>query len=290
MGSRVAVTGSAGKLGTATVARLRADGHDVLELDRTGPDRAGFTRVELTDYGQALDTLLGVTARHEGLDALVHLAAIPVNGLVPDATTFHTNMTVSFNVFHAALRAGIPTIVYASSITALGFPFQEPPAYLPLDEDSEPRANNTYALVKVLEDAMARQLVRWRPELSVTALRFSQVLGPDDYGLFRTRAGDPSFRRVLMWSYVDARDAAAAVALALGAARPGYEVYHVAASDTGLTVPSAELVAGAFPGVPVRKALGTHETLMSIDRARTRLGYEPAYLWRDQIRSDSPNV
>ena len=82
---RVAVTGSSGKLGSATVERLRADGHDVIGFDLDGMPGAGFMRVDLTDYGQVLDSLLGVTARHDGLDAVVHLAAIPVNGLVPDA-------------------------------------------------------------------------------------------------------------------------------------------------------------------------------------------------------------
>ncbi|MET0353660.1 MAG: NAD(P)-dependent oxidoreductase, partial [Plantibacter flavus] len=157
---RIAVTGSSGKLGSATVERLLRDGHDVHGLDVAGTAGPGFTRVDLTDYGQTIDSLLGVTARFAGLDAVVHLAAIPVNGLVPDAATFHNNLTVSFNVLHAALRAGIRTIVTASSITAMGFPFDEAPEFLPIDETVS-RANNTYALGKVAEEAMAAQLVRW---------------------------------------------------------------------------------------------------------------------------------
>ena len=111
---RIAVTGSSGKLGSATVERLRADGHEVLGLDVVGLAGPGFTRVQLDDYGQTLDALLGVTARHTGLDALVHLAAIPVNGLVPDAATFHNNMAVSFNVLfgaHASL-AVLPLMLF----------------------------------------------------------------------------------------------------------------------------------------------------------------------------------
>ena len=99
---RIAVTGSSGKLGRATVDQLRADGHEVVGFDLTGIPGAGFTRVDLADYGQTLDSMLGVTARHTGLDAVVHLAAIPVNGLVPDAATFQNNIVVSFNVVHAA--------------------------------------------------------------------------------------------------------------------------------------------------------------------------------------------
>ncbi len=159
----IGVTGSGGKLGRATMERLRADGHDVIGFDLAGTPGAGFTRVDLTDFGQTLDAFLSVTARHDGLDALVHLAAIPVNGLVPDAATFHNNMTVSFNALFAAHRAGIRTIVLASSITAMGFPFEEAPPALPVDE-TYTSANNTYGLGKVAEEAIAAQLVRWHPE------------------------------------------------------------------------------------------------------------------------------
>jgi nucleoside-diphosphate-sugar epimerase len=275
---RIAVTGSSGKVGRAAVARLLADGHDVIGFDLDGPRGAGFTRVELSDYGQTLDALLGVTMRHDGVDALVHLAAIPVNGLVPDAATFHHNMAVSFNVFHGARRAGIRTIVYASSINAMGYPFDEPPPYLPLDEEYT-AANNTYGLGKVLEEAMAGQLVRWDPACSITALRFTNVV--DEYSSF-ARAGEPDYRRDLIGSYVDVRDAALAISLALDGASPGFEVYNVAASDTGLTIPSAQLAATWFPGVPLRKELGEFETLLSIDKAADRLGYAPRHLWRQQ--------
>jgi len=46
---------------------------------------------------------------------------------------------------------------------------------------------------------------------------------------------------------------------------------------------SAELLAEVFPGVPVRKTLGEHETLLSIDKARRVLGYEPRHTWRDEV-------
>ena len=275
---RIAVTGSNGRLGRAATARLLADGHDVIGFDLDGTPGPGFTRVELRDYGQTLDALLGVTARHDGVDALVHLAAIPVNGLVPDATTFHHNMAVSFNVLFGAHRAGIRTIVYASSITAMGFPFDEPPPYLPLDEEYT-AANNTYGLVKVLEEAMVGQLVRWDPAFSITALRFTNVV---DVYLSFVRAGDPGYRRDLLGSYVDVRDGALAISLALENAAPGFEIYNVAASDTGLTVPSTELARTWFPDVPLRKELGEFETLLSIDKAAKRLGYVPRHLWRDQ--------
>jgi nucleoside-diphosphate-sugar epimerase len=275
---RIGVTGSGGKLGRATVERLRADGHEVLGFDLAGTPGPGFTRVDLTDFGQTLDAFLSVTARHDGLDALVHLAAIPVNGLVPDAATFHNNVTVSFNALFAAHRAGIRTIVLASSITAMGFPFDEAPPVLPVDE-TYTSANNTYGLGKVAEEAIAAQLVRWHPETSITALRFTNVVAADEYATFE-RAGEPGYRRDLIGSWIDARDGALAVALALGAAQPGYEVYNVAAPESGTQAPSLEVAERWFPGTPVADDLGEYESLMSTRRIRERLGFVAEHDWR----------
>lgn len=275
---RIGVTGSGGKLGRATVERLRADGHDVIGFDLTGTPGPGFTRVDLTDFGQTLDAFLSVTARHDGLDALVHLAAIPVNGLVPDAATFHNNVAVSFNALFAAHRAGIRTVVLASSITAMGFPFDDAPPSLPVDE-TYTSANNTYGLGKVAEEAIAAQLVHWAPETSITALRFTNVVAPDEYATFQ-RAGEPDYRRDLLGSWVDSRDGALAVSLALAAARPGFEVYNVAAPESGNAAPSREIAQRWFPGTPVAEDLGEFESLMSTRRIRERLGFAAEHDWR----------
>ena len=55
----IGVTGSEARLGRATMARLRADGHDGRRVRPHGPPGQGFTRVDLTDYGQTLDAFLG---------------------------------------------------------------------------------------------------------------------------------------------------------------------------------------------------------------------------------------
>lgn len=274
----IGVTGSEGKLGRATVARLREGGHEVVGFDLAGPAGPGFTRVDLTDYGQTLDAMLGVTARHDGLDALVHLAAIPVNGLVPDAATFDNNMAVSFHALFAAVRAGIRTIVSASSITAMGFPFDVAPPSLPVDE-SYSAAFNTYGLGKVLEETMAGQLVGWAPGLSITALRFTNVVAEGEYDTF-DRAAEPDYRRDLLGSWVDARDGAEAVALALEAATPGFEVYNVAAADSGIASTSRAAAERWFPGVPVADDLGEYESLMSTRKIREQLGFAARHDWR----------
>jgi len=274
----IGVTGSGGKLGRATAARLRGEGHRVVGFDLAGPVSSEFTRVDLGDYGQTLDALLSVTARHEGLDAIVHLAAIPVNGIVPDAATFHNNVTASFNVLFAAHRAGIDRIVFASSITAMGFPFDEAPPELPVDE-SFTRANNTYGLGKVAEEAIAGQLVNWREGVSITALRFTNVVAEDEYDTF-ARADEPGYRRDLIGTWIDARDGAKAVSLALARDEPGFRVYNVAAPTSGTRTPSRTLAAEWFPGTPVADDLGEFESLVSTRKIQRELGFAADHDWR----------
>jgi len=282
----VAVTGSSGKLGKAVVDHLDDQGWDVVALDQAPPARTGITstRIDLTDFGQAYEALAGIDDRHDGVDALVHLAAIPAPGLRANAATFHNNITATYNVFSAALRAGVRNIVWASSETVLGLPFDEDPPYVPVDEEYPPRPNSTYSLVKTLEEELARQLCRWHPDLSMTALRFSNVMYPEDYAQFPSYDADPQLRRWNLWGYIDARDGAQAVRKALEHTGVGLEVFIIANADTVMaTTSSADLAARVHPKVPVRHELGQFETLLSIDKARRLLGYEPEYSWRSTV-------
>jgi nucleoside-diphosphate-sugar epimerase len=286
---RIAVTGGSGKLGRTVVRTLRNEGHEVVNLDQAG-DRDAVTRVDLTDFGQVIDAIGGVDDRHRGVDAIVHLGAIPAPGIMSDVATFHNNMLATFNVFQAARRLGITRIVYASSETVLGLPFDVPPPYIPVDEEYPARPESTYSLVKHLEEQMAIEFVRWNPELSITALRFSNVMDPADYEAFPSYDADPMLRKWNLWGYIDARDGAQAVSLALANAGPGFERFIIAAADTVMSRPNAELVAEVFPGVEVRGDLGEHDTMLSIDKARRLLGYEPRHSWRDEVTDAAASV
>ena len=279
----VVVTGGAGKLGRACVDELVRHGWDVIVFDRAAPPSqsgAVFVPIDLTDYGQVLDAMLGVEERYSQADALVHLAAVPAPGIVPDPRTFVNNIGCTWNVFSAARRAGVTNIVWASSETVLGLPFDTPPPYIPVDEGYAPRPESTYSLVKTLEEAMAVQLCRWNPELKMIGLRFSNVMEPADYARFPSFDDDPRSRKWNLWGYIDARDGAQAVRLALESELTGTEVFVIANADTVMSRPNAALVKEFYPDVEVRGDLGEHDTLLSIDKARRLLGYEPAYGWR----------
>jgi len=283
--ARVAVTGSSGKLGVAVVDHLVEHGWDVVALDRLPSSRSDVasTVVDLTDYGQAFEALSGIDDRHDGVDALVHLAAIPAPGLRANAATFANNMTASYNVYSAALRAGVRKIVWASSETVLGLPFDEPPPYVPVDEEYPPRPNSTYSLVKTLEEELARQLCRWHPDLSMIGLRFSNVMHPDDYADFPSFDADPQLRRWNLWGYIDARDGAQAVRRALEHDSVGADVFIIANADTVMSRSNESLLADVYPDVPLKRPVEPHETLLSIDKARRVLGYEPQHSWRAEL-------
>ena len=90
---------------------------------------------------------------------------------------------------------------------------------------------------------------------------------PADYARFASWQDDARIRKWNLWGYVDARDVATAVRLAVEGHTTGAEVCIVAAADTVMTRDSAELLAEVFPEVPTRRAIAGRETLLAIERA-----------------------
>jgi nucleoside-diphosphate-sugar epimerase len=286
---RICVTGATGKAGRAAVRELREHGYQVLATDNrlTSDDvAAGVLRADLTDYGQATEVL-------RGTDAVVHLANIPAPGLSTPAVTFNANMTMNFNVFHAAASLGLARVVWASSETTLGLAFghdreQIPggigaaPRYAPVDEDHFPVPNTTYALSKVASEAVAEQISRWS-DIPFVGLRISNIMELHDYERFPSYWPDAHLRKWNLWGYVDVRDVAAACRLGLEADVTGSHNVIIAAADTVMNRPSRELLTEVFPDAPLTREIGEFATLLAIDGAKQLLGYEPRHSWRDQI-------
>ena len=274
---RIVVTGGSGKAGRWVVERLRQAGHEVLNVDQRHDGSAhGLCLVaDLADPGQAFEALAGA-------DAVVHLAAIPAPELRPPAETFRINTFSTYNVFAAAEAHGLGRVVYASSETVLGLPFDEPPAFAPVDESHPPRPESSYALAKLAGETLAQQFAR-RTGVPHVGLRISNIMEPPDYAAFPSYGEDARLRRWNLWGYVDARDVALACELALTADVRGAEVCIIAAADTVMPRDSRDLMSETFPGVPLTRELRGRETLLSIDRARQILGYEPRHAWGHEL-------
>jgi nucleoside-diphosphate-sugar epimerase len=278
MMKKIVVTGGSGKAGRAVVRDLVDHGYTVLNVDLQPPKEhlAPFLRADLTHLGEAYEVL-------RDADAVVHLAAIPAPGLQPDEKTFRVNMESTYNIFTAATHLKLGRVVWASSETTLGLPFdREQPAYAPIDEDHPPYPESSYALSKILSEEMARQMHRWTG-IPFIGLRFSNIMEPHDYERFPTFWNDARLRKWNLWGYVDARDVAQSCRLGLEANFNGADHFIIAAGDTVMTRPNPELMAEVFPSVPLREGVGEFDTLLSVDKARRILGYEPHFSWRHHL-------
>ena len=176
-------------------------------------------------------------------------------------------------------RLGLERVVWASSETTLGLPFDRPPDYAPVDEQAELRPETSYALSKVLGEEMARQFSRWTG-IPFLGLRFSNIMERADYARFPSFWDDPLLRKWNLWGYVDESHVAQSVRCALQAELTGAEAFIIAAADTVMRRPSRDLMAEVFPGVPLKGDLAEHGTLLGIDKARRLLGYDPEFTWR----------
>jgi nucleoside-diphosphate-sugar epimerase len=276
---RVIVTGGSGKAGRAVVADLMEHGFDVTSVDVTAsrhPDDPTLV-ADLTDLGQTIEAL-------NGADAVVHLAAIPAPHVLPEGETFRINMMSTYNVFSAAAQLGLQRVVWASSETLIGIPFErEAPRYAPIDEAHPRLPESRYALSKLAGEVIADQFSRWTGVPHV-ALRISNIMEEWEYSSrFPGFWDDPVIRAWNLWGYVDSRDVAQAARLSLTADVSGAEAFIVAAADTCMRRDSLALMAEVYPDVPIRGVVEGRETLLSIEKARRILGYEPKHRWEGYL-------
>lgn len=275
---KICVTGASGKAGRATTRELLAHGYEVVATDVAPPPEdlgVQLLRADMTDYGQTVEALHGV-------DAVVHLANVPAPGIHTPATTFTTNTAMNSNVFLAAAQLGLDRVVWASSETTLGLPFDTPPRYAPVDEEHYPLPTSTYALSKVAGETIAGHIAEWSG-IPFVGLRYSNIMEPHDYERFPSFWDDPQLRKWNLWGYIDVRDAAAATRLALDAPVQGSAAFIIAAADTVMNRPSVDLLREVYPDVPLTRDVGEFETLLAIDRAREVLNFAPQHSWRGEI-------
>src|ERR1700724_282024 len=277
----IIVTGGSGKAGRACITELLAHNYEVASVDLVRPPDVPvpFSRVELTDFGQTIEAFSQIDDRIRNVTAIVHLAAIPAPGLATNSVTFATNTISTYNVFEAARQLGIKNVVWASSETVLGLPFDTPPPYVPIDEEYPGRPESAYSLSKLGGEEMAKQFCRWDPELKIIGLRFSNIMESHDYARFPSFQDDAAKRKWNLWGYIDARDAAQAFRLALESRLKGAEIFVIANADTVMNRSNEELLGEHYANVPRKRAFGPNETLLSIEKARNVLGYDPRYTW-----------
>ncbi|WP_329361407.1 NAD(P)-dependent oxidoreductase [Streptomyces sp. NBC_00669] len=276
---KVLVTGAGGLLGREVVTHLRESGHTVRAHDRTAPDPATADEVA---GGDLLDPTR-LTGLLDGVDAVVHAAALPSPEAAPHDEVFGNNVRAAYLVLDAAGRAGVRRAVNISSLSALGLAFSAhdaSPRFVPVTEDHPYVGDDVYGLSKYVSETIAATTAR-RYGGTVVSLRFP-FLGTGE----RLRAHlaavhrDPGFDRGSLWGWLDTRDAARAIGAALTAPVEGHPVINVAAPDTTALEPTAELLRRYHPTARVDTPLDGFAVPFALARSRELLGFTPRYTWR----------
>ncbi len=151
---KIILTGAKGTIGTILLKEL--SGYEVTPMDL--PDH------DISD----IEILKEIFPGH---DAIIHLAW---NTKIDNANTGNidpTNSRMFFNVYEAALQAGVPRIIMASSVHAQRTPYEMPKKLISVDEVLVP--NNPYGAHKVFLEAMGRHYST--KGLEVVCVRFGGI-------------------------------------------------------------------------------------------------------------------
>lgn len=114
------MTGGSGFIGTHMIKRLEAD-HDVFNLDIVAPFSPGKSTFIKCDLSNPSD-IESAFSKIGKIDAVIHLAAVSREAISNQQPDFYFNVNVvgTFNLLHAAQKAGIKKFLFASSYLVYG--------------------------------------------------------------------------------------------------------------------------------------------------------------------------
>ncbi|MBM4299813.1 MAG: NAD(P)-dependent oxidoreductase [Deltaproteobacteria bacterium] len=286
---RVVVTGGAGRLGQFVVRELFTHAHQVSTLDAVKPrECVGATYVvDLKKFDALLE-------HFKNADAVVHLARsrFPYTETgfdyasqcwrfsdpAGDAERFNLNIAITNNALAAAELAGVKKIVCGSSLAIYGLYYPTAkflPVYLPVDEDHPLRPQDPYGLTKLAGENLATALSA-RTGMAIASLRFSGIYTEEHRGMLAKRKSDPLIRGTgALWSYIDARDAARAVRLALETKLSGHQAFNIAAASNLVGMPIQDLAERYLGTITdCRAGLNGNSSGYSVAKAKSVLGFE----------------
>lgn len=294
----ILVTGGAGYIGRWLARELMARGIEPVALDRVAPDPASklplppgveFLEGDVTDR-----EAVAAAARGRQISAIVHLAGVVTMGCERDPDLgMRVNLGGTHNILEVARTAGIPRVVFSSTISVYG-----PDVPQPITEDVPIEPMTWYGQSKLLAEQLGMYYER-RYGIDFRAARLAAIVGP-----FRVAAGSATLyttsileKAALGEPYVievdehaatpicyakDAARALATLATAASAPRRIYNVGTCRATAVGLL----ELAKKRYPDAkiefrpdPAMAAVGrlSWNWELSVEAAAEDLGWRPAY-------------
>ncbi|GHA18494.1 NAD-dependent epimerase [Devosia pacifica] len=274
---KIAITGASGGIGRALVKEAETRGHTVVGIDRVEhpdaaeTDRRRFVLAETDDF-EALKNAFA------GCDAVIHMAAIPSPGRLPDHVVHNNNVVGSYNVLQAAAENGILRVCQASSVNAIGHAFSRQPRYdyLPIDEQHPNYSEDPYSLSKWICEQQADAFVRRYPDMKIASMRFHLVCDNREQAIsYYTSYAEPLKH---LWAYTRRDAAADACLLSLEANFEGHEAFYVVSPETWSDTPSRELAAEYLPGVSLRDDWTGYQSFFDSSKAERMLGWSHGHV------------
>ncbi len=273
---KIAVTGGSGRVGGAVVDMALKRGDSVVSIDRVDRPVAqeahpnlAYVQADITDYDAMVNAF-------KGCDAVVHMAAIPAPGHLPDQVVHNNNVVGSYNVLHAAMEVGIQRVCQASSVNAMGLAYSRWPRfdYFPLDEEHPTYNEDPYSLSKWICEEQGNSFARRYENMVISSMRFHWVVSErpvaaKSVGYSQSDAGTKN-----LWGYTRYDSAARACLLSLSVDFKGHEVFYIVGPETVLDTPSLELKEKYFPNVEVRGDLSGNKSFFNCSKAEKILGWK----------------
>jgi UDP-glucose 4-epimerase len=275
---RILVTGHRGNLGVPVARHLADLGHEIVDFDRADDQ-------DILDLDQ-------VKRAAAGCAAVVHLAALAHDTAGSPEQIMAVNVLGTWHTLLAAEAAGLDRVVHFSSAQVFGTAEGERlPDYFPVDDRHPLRAMRPYGLSKRLSEDLCAGFTARTGTVTVS-LRPVWVWDPGQYQRIEARwQSDPRSEWEPYWEYgafVDVRDVATAVELALEVPLTGHHRALLCAADIAATEPSMDLAARLAPGVPVkdrsRYRVDPWRALVDCSAAEAILGWRPTHRWSSRGR------
>jgi len=233
---RVLVTGTAGLVGRFTARELVEHGHTVRAIDIRPPGAEWKHDSIERVYADIADPLQMMTLLAD-CEAVIHCAAYPTPNHSSASELLRVNVIGTNNILDAAVAHGVKRAVITSSVGALGFSFPTHPClpdYLPVDAAHPRRPQDVYGLSKVMNEESAATATRLSG-ITTVVMRPPHVMDLEHIkreGWLKRRLEWSSDRRdTSLWGYVDVRDLAVAMRLAVEVELNGYHVFYPHADD-----------------------------------------------------------
>lgn len=281
---RVLVTGERGAVGVRVAGFLASRGHDVTGFD-------------LADGADVLD-LAAVGRAARGCAAVVHLAALAHDNAGTPEQIMAVNVLGTWHVLLAAEAVGAGRVICFSSAQVFGIAEGERlPDYFPVDDAHPRRAMRPYGLSKRLTEDLCEGFTA-RTGIATVCLRPVAVWDEAQYRRVRDRwRARPDSEWEPFWEYgafVDVRDVATAVELALKVPVTGHHRALLCAADIAATGPSLDMAARLAPDVTTRDTARYRadpwRALVDCPAAQAVLGWRPRYRWSGRGQRPGPGL